>query len=77
MSIDEIRERRNAKPFCAFDILMDDGRTVHVERPSSIALAPSGKTIVVADGDAFSVFEVSLIRELSVEENARGTSPAQ
>ena len=77
MSIDEIRKRRNAKPFSAFDILLSDGRMVHVERPSAIALAPSGKTIVVVDGDAFSLLEVGMIRDLSAGENARGNGPAR
>ena len=69
MSIEEIRKWRNAKPFNAFDILMMDGRLLHVDQPSSIALSPSGRTVSVADGPAFSILEVGKIRSLSGEES--------
>ena len=69
MSIDEIRSYRNASPFSAFDIFTTDGRLLHVGRPSSIGLSPSGKTVSVADGNAISILEVGKIRNVVVEDS--------
>ena len=79
MSIEKIRKLRNAKPFSAFDIFTTDGRLLPVDRPSSIALAPSGRTVSVVDGPAFSILEVGKIRSLNVEESKpeRGSGSAQ
>lgn len=79
MSIEEVRKLRNAKPFSAFDIFTTDGRLLRVDHPSSIALSPSGRTVSVADGTAFSILEVGKIRSLSVEQSnaPRGRDSAQ
>ena len=73
MTIEEIRGLRNAEPFSPFNIIMKDGRALWIGRPLSIALSPTGKTVAVALGSAFSFLVVEQIA--SVEPNARPRLP--
>jgi hypothetical protein len=69
MSIEEIRQLKHSEPFSPFNIVMKDGRVMWVGRPLAIALSPSGKTVAVAQGSAFSFLVVEQIAKL--EPNAR------
>ena len=64
MSIDEIRAFRNATPFEPFDIVMNDGRILHVGLPIRIALSPTGRSVSVYAGPAVDTVPVSGITEL-------------
>ncbi len=66
MSIEEIRTLRNAKPFEPFDLVMNDGRAVHVEWPLGIACSPTGKFVAVYEKRAAETFRVADILELKV-----------
>jgi hypothetical protein len=69
MSLEEIRHFRNAKPFVPFDIVLRDGKVIHVARVERIGIAPWGKlhVWVGADSHLFDIKEV---------ENARPASQA-
>jgi hypothetical protein len=73
VSIEEIRALKHSEPFSPFNIVMKDGRVVWIGNPLSIALSPTGKTIGVAQGSAFSFLVVERIAR--VEPNARPRLP--
>jgi hypothetical protein len=73
MSIEEIRRLKHSEPFKPFNIVMNDGRVLWVGEPERIALSPTGKTVAVAQGPAFSFLVVERITRL--EPNARPRSP--
>lgn len=73
MSIEEIRSLKHSEPFSPFNIVMKDGRVVWVEGPERIALSPTGQTVAVAEGPAFSFLVVERIARL--EPDARPRSP--
>jgi hypothetical protein len=47
MTIEKIRSFRNAHPFKPFDIVLRDGKRVHVALPERMALAPNGQMLGV------------------------------
>jgi hypothetical protein len=69
MTIEEIRRLKHSEPFSPFNIVMKNGHVVWVGEPERIALSPTGKSIAVAEGSAFSFFVVDRIAELEL--NAR------
>lgn len=73
MSIEEIRALKRSEPFNPFNIVMNDGQTVWIGEAQRIALSPTGKTVAVAEGPAFSFLVVERIARL--EPNARPRSP--
>jgi hypothetical protein len=64
MSIEEIRALKHSEPFSPFNIVMKDGHVVWIGEPERIALSPTGKSIAVAEGGAFSFFVVESIAKL-------------
>jgi hypothetical protein len=50
MTIEKIRSFRNAHPFKPFDIVLRDGKRVHVALPERMALAPNGQMLGVYEG---------------------------
>ncbi len=72
MSIEDIRALKHSAPFSPFNIVMNDGRVLWISRPEKIALSPTGKTIAVAQGSAFSFLAVQRIARL--EPNAQPRS---
>jgi hypothetical protein len=65
MSIDEIRALRNAQPFKPFDIVLHDGRRVHVALPERMALAPNGQKLGVYEGIMPTLVDVASIASLA------------
>jgi len=48
MNTEEIRKLRLADPFVPFRLEMADGRSLPVERPSYLAISPTGKSLTYA-----------------------------
>jgi hypothetical protein len=69
VSIDDIRQLKHTAPFSPFNIVMKDGRVLWVGNALAIALSPSGKTVAVVQGSAFSFLVVERIAK--IEPNAR------
>jgi hypothetical protein len=66
MSIDEIREFRNALPFKPFDIILRDGTKVHVALPERMALASNGQRLGVYEGMMPTVVDITSIAGLAL-----------
>lgn len=66
MSIEEIRALRNAQPFKPFDIVLRDGRKVHVALPERMALAPNGAKLGVYEGIMPTLIDVASIASLTL-----------
>jgi hypothetical protein len=72
MSIDDIRKLRNAKPFRPFDLLLEDGGAVRIDRFLAIALAPNGRSVAGYDprGRSF-YFSLGQLTGLRLARNKR------
>ncbi len=66
MSIEEIRALRNAQPFTPFDIILRDGRKVHVALPERMALAPNGQKLGVYEGVMPTLVEIASIASVAL-----------
>jgi hypothetical protein len=73
MTIDQIRQFRNAIPFRPFEINLADGRAVAVEHPEFLAVTPMGRTIGVAVDDVIEVIDLLLVTSLKPRTN--GSTP--
>jgi hypothetical protein len=51
MTIEQLRELHQARPFQPFDIHLADGRTLTVRHPEFLSHTPAGRTIAVSDTD--------------------------
>jgi hypothetical protein len=73
VGIEDIRRLKHSEPFNPFTIVMKNGDEVWIGGRERIALSPTGKTIAVAEGPAFSFFVVDRIDR--IEPNSRPRSP--
>lgn len=65
MTIEIIREAYEAQPFRPFVIHLADGRELSVPHRESLALFPSGRTIIVlGPGEAHNVVDLYLVTDL-------------
>ena len=65
MTIEQLREMLQARPFQPFRIHMADGRHLDVVHPEFLARSPSGRTISVATPhDVFEVIDLLLVTSL-------------
>ena len=68
MTNDRLRELHQARPFQRFIIHLADGRSLRVDHPEMIAIAPSGRTVgVFQKDDTFSWVDLMLVTELEVK----------
>jgi hypothetical protein len=67
MKIDQVRKRLHAQPFRPFLIHVADGGRVLVKHEDFVALAPTGREMIVyqPDGD-YQVVDVLLVTRLQV-----------
>jgi len=67
MKIEEIRKLLHAQPFRAFTIHVADGGRISVKHEDFVALAPTGREMIVyqPDGD-YQVVDVLLVTRLQV-----------
>ena len=76
MTIEQLRKMHQARPFRAFDVNLADGRSLPVDHPELLAVAPPGRTIGIglADG-TIEVVDLLLVTSLKPRANGhrRGT----
>ena len=65
MTIEQLRQMHQARPFQPFRIHMADGRHLDVGHPEFLAYTPSGRTVMVARADeSFEVIDLLLVTSL-------------
>jgi hypothetical protein len=68
MTLDQFRSLRDASPFRPFTIHLAGGRSLAVPHREFVSVSPGGRTLIVYQADeAFSVVDLLLVAELSVE----------
>lgn len=71
MTADQLREMLRASPFRPFDIHLADGRSLAIDHPELVAIAPPGLTIGVAKSEG-TIEIVDLLLVTSLEPHANG-----
>ena len=67
MTIDQIRQLHRAQPFQPFVMHLADGRQAPVHRRESMALSPSGRTVLVYQpDDSLEIVDLLLVASLEV-----------
>ncbi|MCY3023291.1 MAG: hypothetical protein NTW87_30300 [Planctomycetota bacterium] len=67
MTLDRLRELHQARPFQRFIVRLADGRSIPVDHPEMMAVAPTGRTVGIFQRDnTFSWVDVMLVTELEV-----------
>jgi hypothetical protein len=67
MTIDQLKNTLQARPFGPFNIHMGDGRIFHVPHREFLVHSPGGRTVIVFDsGDGFSILDLLLVTELEI-----------
>lgn len=75
MTMEQLREVREANPFQQFTIHLADGRSHRVPHRDYLSLSPVGRTIVVYHSDGVGSFLDSLlINELTVDKPLAATA---
>ena len=70
MNIRELKDAYKAAPFQPFDIVLTNGRAVHVAHPEFMAFSPRGRTVVVYDADGLERIDIPLIISLKIPERS-------
>jgi hypothetical protein len=72
MDLDIIRNHADTRPFKPFNLVLDDGRKLPVERPSHIAISPDGKRMAHSSIDGgFEHLEPSRVVSIDFEVDKR------
>ena len=75
MTSDQLRTIREAHPFRPFTVHLADGRHYRVPHRDNISMSPSGRTVIVyQNDDAFSILDLLLVTDLSVDAGAVQTN---
>jgi hypothetical protein len=61
MTVQELRERHDKRPFQPFTIHMADGESVKVKSPEFLMITPPGRTIYLATGRGEEVLTIDLL----------------
>ena len=70
MTVQQLRNMHQARPFRPFDIHLADGRSISVEHPELLAVTLGGRTIAVAvEEDAVEVIDLLLVTSLKPRTN--------
>ncbi len=68
MTIEQLRNVHQARPFRPFTIHMADGRALHVPHSEFMSHSPSGRTVIVYhDDEKFSIVDLLLVNEVEVD----------
>jgi hypothetical protein len=69
MTIEQLRNLHQARPFHPFTIHLADGRNLYVPHNEFLSFSPSGRTIIVhhQGDDSYSVVDLLLVTELEVQ----------
>jgi hypothetical protein len=71
MTIEQLRQIHQARPFVPFDVHLADGRTLSVEHPENLAYAGAGRCIGIARADGV-IETVDLLLVTSLEPQRNG-----
>ncbi|MSS71813.1 MAG: hypothetical protein EXS64_10030 [Candidatus Latescibacteria bacterium] len=75
MTIEQLHNVLQARPFQPFTIHLADGRQFHVPHPEFLARSPSGRTAILYHADeSFSIIDLLLVTELEVHPGASATA---
>ncbi len=67
MTIEQLRNAHQVRPFRPFTIHMADGRALHVPHSEFLSHSASGRTVVVHHADEkFSIVDLLLVNEVEV-----------
>ena len=67
MTIEQLRNVHQARPFRPFTIRMADGRSLYVPHSEFISHSASGRTVIVhQEEEKFSIVDLLLVNELEV-----------
>ena len=68
MTVQQLDNVHQAKPFRPFTVHMGDGRSFRVPHPEFLSRSPTGRTMIVYGGDDenFSVLDLLLLTKLEV-----------
>jgi hypothetical protein len=68
MTIEQLRAVRESNPFRPFTIHLGDGQSLRVPHRDYLSMSPGGRTVIVYQTDeAFSILDLLLVTELSVD----------
>jgi len=73
MTIDQLRQMHQARPFRPFDIHLADGRSLPVEHPEFLSQSAGGRTLAVAVPDTDAIEVVDLLLVTSLKQRPDGT----
>jgi hypothetical protein len=75
MTIEQLRNVLQARPFQPFTIHLTDGRHFLVPHPEFLARSPSGRTAILYHADeSFSIIDLLLVTELEIHPTASATA---
>ncbi len=67
MTIDQLRQLHQARPFRPFRLHLADGRAIPVRHPEFLSHSPAGRTLVVHKLDeTFEIIDLLLVASLEV-----------
>jgi hypothetical protein len=67
MTIEQLRNVHQARPFRPFSIHLADGRVLYVPHSEFLSHSPTGRTVIVHQSDdSFSIVDLLLVTELEV-----------
>ena len=67
MTIEQLRQMHQARPFQPFRVNLADGRHLDVEHPEFLAHTPTGRTVMIAKPDeSFEVVDLLLVTSLDL-----------
>jgi hypothetical protein len=70
MTVQQLRNMHQARPFKPFEIHLADGRSIPVDHPELLAVTSGGRTIAVAvEEDAVEVIDLLLVTSLKPRSN--------
>jgi len=68
VTIEQLRNVHQARPFRPFTIHMADGRALHVPHDEFLSHSASGRTVIVHQADEkFSIVDLLLVNEVEVD----------
>jgi hypothetical protein len=74
MTIEQLRRAHQARPFQPFDIHLADGRSMAINHPELLAIAPPGRTIGVGHEDG-TIETIDLLLVTSLKPRPNGDTP--
>ena len=74
MTIQELRKHHEARPFRSFDVLMADGRALHVAHPEFLSQSQSGRCVYISlPDDTHETVDLLLVTALRLAGNKKAS----